>query len=59
MADLLAALLKLREEVMYEQDQASSPPAYMSESDYSSYMGKELAYDDVLGKLNKIIEEHS
>lgn len=55
---LMKALEQLREEVLVERDYAANPPPYMDEEDYASYTGKELAYDDVVYKLNKIIKEY-
>jgi len=46
---------KLRGEVKQEHEMASNPPAYMQASDYDSYAGKELALDDVLFQLNKVL----
>jgi hypothetical protein len=56
---LLNNLIEYRDEVIAERDSAANPPAYMNSTDYYTYTGKELALDDVIIGLNKIIQEHS
>jgi len=55
--DLREKVEKLRGEVKQDHEMASNPPAYMQASDYDSYAGKELALDDVLYQLNKVLKD--
>jgi hypothetical protein len=59
MSVLLSVLVKLRDETIIERDAAANPPLFMDEADYSSYNGRELALDEIIYKLNKLIQENS
>lgn len=48
-------LKKLKEYVTSERDFAANPGGYLEEVDYDRALGKELALDEVLDMLNKVL----
>ena len=55
---LIKALEEFRVEVLSDRDFAANPGPYLSENEYGYADGKEFAYDEIVFKLNKIIQEH-
>jgi len=56
---LLTDLIKYRETVIADRNRAANPPKYMNEEDYHAYAGREIALDEVISNLNKLIQDHS